>query len=47
MSITNFGWKDALNSVRGARKCANPNFGFQRQLLAFEHDHAPKVCKLY
>ena len=38
MTVTGLGWRDALNAVRGARRCANPNFGFQRQLLTFEHE---------
>lgn len=29
-------WYDSLNAVRAARKGANPNFGFQRQLQNFE-----------
>jgi hypothetical protein len=36
MTVTDLSWREALNAVRGARKCANPNFGFQRQLQAFE-----------
>ncbi|KFZ65332.1 Dual specificity protein phosphatase 22, partial [Antrostomus carolinensis] len=39
MTITDFGWEDALSVVRAARSCANPNMGFQRQLQEFEkHD---------
>ncbi|KAM6350514.1 dual specificity protein phosphatase 22 isoform 2-T2 [Podargus strigoides] len=39
MTITDFGWEDALCVVRAARSCANPNMGFQRQLQDFEkHD---------
>ncbi|XP_062473761.1 dual specificity protein phosphatase 22 isoform X2 [Pezoporus occidentalis] len=39
MTITDFGWEDALSVVRAARSCANPNMGFQRQLQDFEkHD---------
>uniref|UniRef100_A0A8D0BWL1 Dual specificity phosphatase 22 n=1 Tax=Salvator merianae TaxID=96440 RepID=A0A8D0BWL1_SALMN len=36
MTITNFGWEDALSVVRASRSCANPNAGFQRQLEEFE-----------
>ncbi|KAL5021945.1 hypothetical protein ScPMuIL_001100 [Solemya velum] len=32
MSVTNLGWRDTLNSIRGSRTCANPNYGFQKQL---------------
>ena len=39
MTVTNLSWRESLNAVRGARRSANPNFGFQRQLLAFNHDH--------
>lgn len=35
MTVTNFGWRDCLNAIRGARSYANPNFGFQRQLQNF------------
>ncbi|KAM8966962.1 dual specificity protein phosphatase 22 [Pelodytes ibericus] len=39
MTITNLGWEDALSAVRGARTCANPNMGFQKQLEDFgKHD---------
>ena len=39
MTITDFGWEDALSVVRAVRSCANPNMGFQRQLQDFEkHD---------
>lgn len=37
MTITELPWYDSMNSVRGARKQTNPNFGFQRQLQNFEH----------
>ena len=37
MTITELPWYDSMNSVRGARKQANPNFGFQRQLQNFEY----------
>ncbi|XP_073406236.1 dual specificity protein phosphatase 22 [Dendrobates tinctorius] len=35
MTITDLGWEDALAAVRGARTCANPNMGFQKQLEDF------------
>ncbi|CAE1305196.1 unnamed protein product [Acanthosepion pharaonis] len=36
MTVTNFGWRESLNAIRGGRQCANPNFGFQRQLQEYE-----------
>ncbi|XP_058411391.1 dual specificity protein phosphatase 22 isoform X2 [Diceros bicornis minor] len=36
MTVTDFGWEDALHTVRAGRSCANPNPGFQRQLQEFE-----------
>ncbi|XP_057555132.1 dual specificity protein phosphatase 22 isoform X2 [Hippopotamus amphibius kiboko] len=36
MTVTDFGWEDALHMVRAGRSCANPNLGFQRQLQEFE-----------
>ncbi|XP_056679339.1 dual specificity protein phosphatase 22 isoform X2 [Monodelphis domestica] len=36
MTITDFGWEDALHMVRAGRSCANPNLGFQKQLQEFE-----------
>lgn len=39
MTVTELGWRDSLNAVRGARNCASPNFGFQRQLLEFQHEN--------
>jgi len=36
MSVTELGWRDALNVVRVSRTCASPNFGFQRQLHEFQ-----------
>uniref|UniRef100_A0A2K6F128 JNK pathway associated phosphatase n=1 Tax=Propithecus coquereli TaxID=379532 RepID=A0A2K6F128_PROCO len=36
MTVTDFGWEDALHTVRAGRSCANPNLGFQRQLQEFE-----------
>ena len=44
MTILEMPWYDALNAVRGSRKGANPNFGFQRQLQNFEHTNIKKVC---
>lgn len=38
MTVTNLGWRDAVNAIRGARNVANPNFGFQKQLQAYEND---------
>ena len=38
MAVTDLGWKEALNAVRGARHSANPNFGFQRQLLTYQEE---------
>ena len=37
MTVVEMPWYDSMNAVRGARKGANPNFGFQRQLQNFEH----------
>nr|XP_060163754.1 dual specificity protein phosphatase 22 isoform X2 [Globicephala melas] len=42
MTVTDFGWEDALRTVRAGRSCANPNLGFQRQLQEFE-EH--QVCQ--
>ncbi|XP_043921087.1 dual specificity protein phosphatase 22 isoform X2 [Protopterus annectens] len=36
MTITDFGWEDSLSAIKVARSCANPNFGFQKQLQEFE-----------
>jgi hypothetical protein len=36
MTCTELSYPDALNAVKGARKIANPNFGFQRQLQSYE-----------
>lgn len=38
MTVTNLGWRDTLHAIRGARNCANPNFGFQRQLQDYENE---------
>lgn len=44
MTVTNLGWRDTLQAIRGARSCANPNFGFQRQLQNYENEGLEKVC---
>jgi atypical dual specificity phosphatase len=36
MTATELSYQETLNAVRGARKIANPNFGFQRQLQNYE-----------
>ncbi|XP_026570827.1 dual specificity protein phosphatase 22 isoform X2 [Pseudonaja textilis] len=36
MTITDFGWEDALSIVRVSRSYASPNMGFQQQLEDFE-----------
>jgi protein-tyrosine phosphatase len=36
MTVTELSYSDALNAVKGARKIANPNFGFRRQLQNYE-----------
>ncbi|KFD47962.1 hypothetical protein M513_11139 [Trichuris suis] len=36
MSVTDLGWREALKVVRSTRHRASPNFGFKRQLQAFE-----------
>lgn len=46
MTITDFGWEDALSVVRAARSCANPNMGFQRQLQEFEKHDVDQVNEL-
>lgn len=43
MTVTNFGWRDTLQAIRGARNCANPNFGFQRQLQEYENEGLDKA----
>ena len=37
MTVTDFGWEDALHTVRAGRSCANPNLGFQKQLQESVH----------
>ena len=46
MTVTNLGWRDALNSIRGARSVANPNFGFQKQLQNYDSEHIEEVSVL-
>ena len=36
ITVTDLSWSLAINAVRGARLCVNPNLGFQRQLQSFE-----------
>ena len=43
MTVTNFTFRQAMDAVRGARRCVSPNFGFQRQLLEFELENLAKV----
>lgn len=43
MTVTSFGWRNTLNAIRGARSCANPNFGFQKQLQQYENDGLEKA----
>ena len=46
MTVTDFGWEDALRTVRAGRSCANPNLGFQRQLQEFEERQVRQVSAL-
>ena len=43
MTVTQLGWRDSINAIRGARNCANPNFGFQKQLQDYENEGLEKV----
>jgi len=43
MSVTDLDYRTLLDAVRGARSCASPNFGFQRQLLTFEYEGLQKA----
>ena len=43
MTVTSYGWRDSLHAIRGARNCANPNFGFQRQLMSYECEKLEQV----
>ena len=36
MTVTDLGWQDTLDAIRGARSVANPNPGFQQQLQHYE-----------
>ncbi|KAJ8303583.1 hypothetical protein KUTeg_019979 [Tegillarca granosa] len=45
MTVTELGWRDSINAVRGARDQANPNFGFQRQLQKYETELVEKERK--
>ncbi|KAK3697456.1 hypothetical protein RRG08_031219 [Elysia crispata] len=47
MTVTNLGWRDALNSIRGARSVANPNFGFQKQLQNYDSEHIEEERKKF
>ena len=44
MTVTELGWRDALNSIRGVRNGANPNFGFQKQLQKYQNEGLQMVC---
>ncbi|OPL21147.1 dual x1 specificity protein phosphatase 22-a-like isoform, partial [Mytilus galloprovincialis] len=39
MTVTPLGWREAVNSIRGVRNCANPNFGFQKQLMKYQNEN--------
>ena len=43
MTVTELSWRDSLNAIRGARSVANPNYGFQKQLQNYHHDHVKEV----
>uniref|UniRef100_A0A670Z3Y6 Dual specificity phosphatase catalytic domain-containing protein n=1 Tax=Pseudonaja textilis TaxID=8673 RepID=A0A670Z3Y6_PSETE len=43
MTITDFGWEDALSIVRVSRSYASPNMGFQQQLEDFEKKEMAQV----
>lgn len=45
MTVTTLGWRDAINAIRGARNAANPNFGFQKQLQAYENEGLAEARK--
>ncbi|ESO06531.1 hypothetical protein HELRODRAFT_64858 [Helobdella robusta] len=44
MTVSKLAWKECLGAVQQNRPCANPNFGFQRQLLEFQYDNVLEVC---
>ncbi|XP_063440142.1 dual specificity protein phosphatase 22-B-like [Mytilus trossulus] len=39
MTVTPLGWREAVNSIRGVRDLANPNFGFQKQLMKYQNEN--------
>ncbi|OPL21392.1 dual 22 specificity protein phosphatase, partial [Mytilus galloprovincialis] len=39
MTVTPLGWREAVNSIRGVRNGANPNFGFQKQLMKYQNEN--------
>lgn len=43
MTVTPLGWREAVNSIRGVRNCANPNFGFQKQLMKYQNENLQEV----
>ena len=43
MTITELNFPTVMNSVRGARKIAYPNYGFQKQLERFEFSKLTSV----
>jgi len=45
MTAVGLSWRDALNCIRGARSCANPNYGFQKQLQDYHHEQLTQVPK--
>jgi hypothetical protein len=54
MTICDMPWHQAMNAVRAARRGANPNFGFQKQLQNFEftnmksvREHIHKIYGVY
>jgi protein-tyrosine phosphatase len=46
MTVCEMSWCDSMNAVRAARKGANPNYGFQRQLQNFEFTTLKMVLAL-
>ncbi|XP_071174606.1 dual specificity protein phosphatase 22-B-like isoform X2 [Mytilus edulis] len=45
MTVTPLGWREAVNSIRGVRNCANPNFGFQKQLMKYQNENLQEAKK--
>ena len=43
MTVADVGWQEALMAVKVARKCADPNLGFQKQLMEFEASTLQRV----